>query len=908
MKKTFTKFMLLLCALVVGSGNVWATAYISYNVNTQDASTTISGSNVSSGSAGKISWTGSSCTYSSRVNIAANGSITFTANSGYKITKIVLYTTTSNSYYGTWSSTPSVSPTGQNTQTVTFDGLSSNSVTITTTTAYRCTNAGSIKIYYEEASEAPSITFNDGNVRVGRKLDLSTRFTSNSAGAVTYSITAGGSYANLVGSTLTGVAEGSVTVKAAQEAAGIYSAGEATATITVNAALTLSSIAITTDPTKTTYTEGETFDPSGMVVTATYSDDSTEDVTALCTYSPTAALTTSDTEITISYTENAVEKTTTQAITVNPLPKYTVTFSDGGSVTQASYSAAVTLPSRSTIGSYTFAGWSATNVAPETTAVPAIIPAGSYTPAADIMLYPVYRRVVSGVSQNKTASISISDYASAHSWNNGEQYETVTLDENVTATATGTTNTGKYYSNDNSWRIYNSEGGYLTISVSNGGSLTSATISFGNSTLSYDDDDITSGTAVSLSESSASFYAGGKTYIFSISVDYNVPFTTYYNSGYSMSISKWTDEDTSDGWYLIAAPVGTTAAASIGNLTSNSYDLFRFNQAVENEWENYNDDTHGHNHFALEPGRGYLYANSNDVTLTFFDQSTSNSNDVTLTYSGANTNPKMRGWNLIGNPFATTATIKDSDINAKPFYRMNNTHTDLIPETTTGNVNPMEGIFVHTTTNNEVVTFTKTATRATESNDNLVVIDLSAEKGNVIDRAIVRFDEGETLPKFQLKDNSTKLYIQQGGKDYAIAFAYRMGMLPLNFKAEKTGKYTLGFSGENMNGVKLIDKIANVTVDLGIENEYSFIGMPNDREDRFALVFSSASSETSHDVFAYQNGNEIVVNGEGILEVFDVTGRKVMITTINGVQTLNSLNTGFYIFRLNEKTQKIVVR
>ena len=33
----------------------------------------------------------------------------------------------------------------------------------------------------------------------------------------------------------------------------------------------LTSIAITKAPTKTTYTQGETFDPAGMVVTATYS-------------------------------------------------------------------------------------------------------------------------------------------------------------------------------------------------------------------------------------------------------------------------------------------------------------------------------------------------------------------------------------------------------------------------------------------------------------------------------------------------------------------------------------------------------------------------------------------------------------------------------------------------------------
>ena len=176
---------------------------------------------------------------------------------------------------------------------------------------------GPISIAKPVAKTDPTITFNNGNVRVGKTLDLSTLFTSNSTGDVTYSITAGDSYASIDGSIITGTAAGSVTVKAEQEATTTYNAGEATATITVEAAPTLSSIAITTAPTKTVYTEGDTFDATGMVVTATYSDASSDDVTASCTWSPAGALTTSDTEVTISYTENAVTKTATQVITVN---------------------------------------------------------------------------------------------------------------------------------------------------------------------------------------------------------------------------------------------------------------------------------------------------------------------------------------------------------------------------------------------------------------------------------------------------------------------------------------------------------------------------------------------------------------------------------------------------------------
>lgn len=73
----------------------------------------------------------------------------------------------------------------------------------------------------------------------------------------------------------------------------------------------LVSIAVTTPPTKTEYVEGDNFDATGMVVTATYSNETTKPVTDY-TVSPSENLATTDTSVTISYGG----KTATQAITV----------------------------------------------------------------------------------------------------------------------------------------------------------------------------------------------------------------------------------------------------------------------------------------------------------------------------------------------------------------------------------------------------------------------------------------------------------------------------------------------------------------------------------------------------------------------------------------------------------------
>lgn len=77
----------------------------------------------------------------------------------------------------------------------------------------------------------------------------------------------------------------------------------------------LVAIDITKAPNKVSYRPGQTFDPAGMEVTATYSNGATLLATGW-TYSPTGALTEETKNITILYTEGGVSVQATQAITV----------------------------------------------------------------------------------------------------------------------------------------------------------------------------------------------------------------------------------------------------------------------------------------------------------------------------------------------------------------------------------------------------------------------------------------------------------------------------------------------------------------------------------------------------------------------------------------------------------------
>ena len=81
----------------------------------------------------------------------------------------------------------------------------------------------------------------------------------------------------------------------------------------------LESIAITTEPTKKTYAQGDNFNPAGMVVTAHYSDGSNIEVTNY-TVEGGKPFASGDTSVTIKYAELDNVQTVTQTVTVTAKP------------------------------------------------------------------------------------------------------------------------------------------------------------------------------------------------------------------------------------------------------------------------------------------------------------------------------------------------------------------------------------------------------------------------------------------------------------------------------------------------------------------------------------------------------------------------------------------------------------
>ena len=381
-------------------------------------------------------------------------------------------------------------------------------------------------------------------------------------------------------------------------------------------------------------------------------------------------------------------------------------------------------------------------------------------------------------------------------------------------------------------------------------------------------------------------------------------------------IDAFTSAD--DGWNFIASPVTTplTTANVSGLIPSGAtvYDLYYLNEE-NTKWFNYKAlDGNADPGFDIVHKRGYLYSNGAGTTINF-------SGTLQPYVESGVTNNLARegdGWNLVGNPFTFNAYVN------KSYFVINGRNVEVY--TGSAPIAPCTGIVVKATGDNETVTFTKDNPIANSNQGNLNIVvaeqlaarDVTSTASAIVDKAIVSFNEGCQLEKFVFNEGKAKLYIPQGQEEFAIATSEYCGEMPVNFRANENGQYTITVNPEDveMGYLHLIDNMSGADIDLLDTPSYTFNAKTRDYASRFRLVFASVCKDVDGDnaTFAYYNGSEwVITNGEkATLMVFDAMGHIVISgDEINRVST-NGMAPGVYVLRLiqdnNVKTQKIVVR
>ena len=381
------------------------------------------------------------------------------------------------------------------------------------------------------------------------------------------------------------------------------------------------------------------------------------------------------------------------------------------------------------------------------------------------------------------------------------------------------------------------------------------------------------------------------------------------NTGVKATLKKTTAASTAkttNNWYAIASPVNNVAISSFAQGTHNVY---RYDE-VESEWEEYRDS---HNIFNnLDNGRGYLYR-STTANIEFAGDVNTGKYTYPLTYT--TTAGDHKGFHLIGNPYPHiiykgTGTAVENTYLEDGFYKLKADGTWLASNDNSTAINVNEGILVQakSTVNGQNLTILdKTASGAKAGNDQIM---FTVENADYTDVSYVLFKEGRGLNKVDHRNaDIPMLYVINEGEKFGIAdMPDNTSVINLGFEAKTMGQYTLSVKANGMfSYLHLVDKMTGNDIDLLAEPTYSFVGAPTDNANRFTV---NLGYNTGDDIFAFQNGDDIIVSGKGELQVFDVTGRLVMRKNINGVETCHvaNLQTGVYIFRLNEKSQKILIK
>ena len=166
-------------------------------------------------------------------------------------------------------------------------------------------------------------------------------------------------------------------------------------------------------------------------------------------------------------------------------------------------------------------------------------------------------------------TFNISNYASANNWTNGTAYSSANINTHLTATKGGTGDNGKYYTSNSSWRFYEANDGSITIST-NSGTLQSITFTYSkgnNGVLKYNNNGINSGTACSVSGTSATFTVShssgtknGNVQITSITITY----TPAASCTTPPTVSSASNSNITSTTATVSCPNGITSLGSAG--------------------------------------------------------------------------------------------------------------------------------------------------------------------------------------------------------------------------------------------------------------------------------------------------------------------------------------------------------
>ncbi|MBQ8957738.1 MAG: hypothetical protein IJ057_04470 [Bacteroidales bacterium] len=450
---------------------------------------------------------------------------------------------------------------------------------------------------------------------------------------------------------------------------------------------------------------------------------------------------------------------------------------------------------------------------------------------------------------------------------------------------------------------------------------------------------------------------------------------TDYESRMYMDPPKttWNTTEGQKGYFPTDTPYGTWRSEAA---TTGSFDFYTFSEpfyhwinfkregkeGLYDHWHNDATDEGYHNNIAyaneseMQNGKGYLLAVSKPSMLMADGELNNGEMSVNVTCSALEgAQASLKGVNLIGNPYQSYLDADQfMDANGlNVYYILDADARGYIARVRGGSepaegenyvkaynapayMHPHQGFFVRVTADKQQLTFANEMRRAegdehsnfrgTEVPHYPMVTMICSDGNGMNDFATVELGRpemggGEKLKSMRSGDASIWFHMEE--KDWHVAFAPEGTMsVAMRFAAYADGVYTLRWQKANadFHYMHLIDNVTGADIDCLRESEYRFEGKTTDYASRFRLVFDYTGVEENEGLaqpqdFAFMMGDELVVTGEGLLQVFDLTGRCLATEELHGAQSrvaMPKAATALYVLRLTNtgsvRTQKLVVR
>ena len=379
--------------------------------------------------------------------------------------------------------------------------------------------------------------------------------------------------------------------------------------------------------------------------------------------------------------------------------------------------------------------------------------------------------------------------------------------------------------------------------------------------------------------------------------------------------SSW-GYDHKGGWQFISSPMLDAAIDGFEPTSETDYDLFKYDGTQELQWVNVkNHGTDFESEFQL--GRGYIASYEAETTSSF--EGTINS-ETSFTFKDVkpfNAENHYGNFYLLGNPF--TFNMDWINISANGVYNGYATISysdgsyDYHPS---GTINVGDGFMVKVKSDgaNPVLSYAHKTRARNEKHESINVMASNIYgSDNVIINLAGQEDEGFTKLENINKDIA-EIYVENNGSKYGIfSFDEDINEVKLGFKASKTGTHIIRINADGKyEYITLVDNITGVETDM-LKDEYAFtVFSTNERRDRFTVKFCK-KAEMTNDNFVYQSGDELIIEGNGSVQIIDVMGRVVYSDKLNETTRVNvsHLNKAAYIVRRidgnNVNSQKIVV-